>query len=610
MGLNTSKTVHFILFIFSIILYANTIQHGYVLDDYSVITENIVTQKGITAIPEIFIHFYRYGHAEIGDGLYRPLSVIMFAIEWSISPNNSTLHHSVNILFYVLTIQILYIFLLRILRNYSLIIPISVTLLFAAHPTHTEVVANIKSRDELMAFFFSILSLIFSIKYIDYKSNRSLCLSCLFFLLALLSKETAILLVVLVPITLYFFSETSWKTYLKPVLCYVTISLLFLILRHFALANNGSSYEIAVLENPLIQMSLLERLPTTISILGQYLFLLFVPNELLYDYSFNQIQIVSYTNIYFIITLLIILFLTTYTLYRLKKKDVIAFGIIFFILTIALFSNIPLKIGSIFSVRFLYFPSLGFCIAIPLLLNSLITRKETLSKNVVKNSFAAQQNILVIIIAITSLFSIKTISRNSDWKDNFKLFSADSKALRNNAKAHLFLGIEYLKKGEKETINSNKKIALIKHGIYELTWSKTIYPYSIESWENLGNAYQLIHQNDSAIYYFKRAQKIDISSSNGNLGDIYFDIKEYKNAIQFYKKEIFFHPKSVRAFNNLGMTYATIGDFDIALYYLLKAIKIDPYNRDVKLLVANVYKAKGDEVNFIKYYTLANQIIN
>ena len=174
----------------------------------------------------------------------------------------------------------------------------------------------------------------------------------------------------------------------------------------------------------------------------------------------------------------------------------------------------------------------------------------------------------------------------------------------------LFLGIEYLKKGEKETINSNKKIALIKHGIYELTWSKTIYPYSIESWENLGNAYQLIHQNDSAIYYFKRAQKIDISSSNGNLGDIYFDIKEYKNAIQFYKKEIFFHPKSVRAFNNLGMTYATIGDFDIALYYLLKAIKIDPYNRDVKLLVANVYKAKGDEVNFIKYYTLANQIIN
>ena len=611
MKLNNRNTVHFILFIFTLLLYSNTFNHGFVLDDYSVITENSVTQKGITAIPEIFTHFYRYGHAEMGDGLYRPLSVIMFAIEWNISPNNPLIHHFVNILFYLLTIQLLYIFLQRILRNYSSILPLSIALLFAAHPTHTEVVANIKSRDELMAFFFSILALYYSLIYLDSKKIKSLWISCLCFSLALLSKETAILLVVILPATFYFFSEESWKTYFKPVICFGTITLLFLMLRYYVLANNGSSYEIAILENPLIHLSFMERFPTSISMLGHYLFLLFVPNKLLYDYSFNQIPIVSYTNTNFILSLLIILFLIIYSLYTFKKKNVIAFGIIFFILTIALFSNIPLKIGSIFSIRFLYFPSLGFCIALPLLLNSVIARKYPSAKNTIKNSFARPQKTLVIIlIAITSLFTLKTIRRNSDWKDNFSLFSADSEALTNNAKAHLFLGTEYIKKGEAITINPTKTKALIKRGIHELTWSNRIYSTSIETLENLGNAHQRLHQNDSAIYYFNSAQKINITSSNGNLGDIYFDLKEFKNAIRFYKKEIYFHPKSIRGYNNLGMTLATIGDYDNALYYLLKAIKIDPSNRDLKLLVANVYKAKGDEENFMKYYSLGNQILH
>jgi tetratricopeptide (TPR) repeat protein len=535
----------------------------------------------------------------------------MFAIEWNISPNNPLIHHFVNILFYLLTIQILYIFLQRILRNYSPILTLSIALLFAAHPTHTEVVANIKSRDELMAFFFSILALYYSLIYLDSKKIKSLWISCLCFSLALLSKETAILLVVILPATFYFFSEESWKTYFKPVICFGIITLLFLMLRYYVLANNGSSYEIAILENPLIHLSFMERFPTSISMLGNYLFLLFVPNKLLYDYSFNQIPIVSYTNTNFILSLLLILFLIIYSLYTFKKKNIIAFGIIFFILTIALFSNIPLKIGSIFSIRFLYFPSLGFCIALPLLLNGIIARKYTSSKNTIKNSFAGPQKTLVIIlIAITSLFTLKTIRRNSDWKDNFSLFSADSEALTNNAKAHLFLGTEYIKKGEAVTINSTRKTALIKRGIHELTWSNRIYSKSLETLENLGNAHQILHQNDSAVYYYKCAQKIDITSSNGNLGDIYFDLKEFKNAIRFYKKEIFFHPKSIRGYNNLGMTLATIGDYDNALYYLLKAIKTDPSNRDLKLLVANVYKAKGDEENFMKYYSLANQIMH
>lgn len=608
MHLNNRKLVHCILFIFTVILYANSINHGFVLDDYSVISENLITQKGISAIPEIFSHFYRYGHAEVGDGLYRPISVSMFAIEWSLSPNNPTIHHCVNIVFYLLTIHLLYMFLERILRNYSPIIPFCIALLFAAHPTHTEVVANIKSRDELMAFFFSILALYYSLRYIDTLKNIFLWISNLFFFLALFSKETAILIVIILPATYYFFSDTNWKKFLKPVISFICVSLLFLIIRNFALANDVSSYEIAILENPLIHLSFLERLPTVITLLGRYMYLLFVPYPLLYDYSFKQIPIVSYTNILFIFSFLLLVFLIVYSIYRTYKKDIIAYGIIFFIVTIALFSNIPLKIGSIFSVRFLYFPSFGFCFIIPLILDRLNLYKNPMETSINRQKWKANKLFLLIITTIIFLFSIKTIHRNRAWKDNFTLFSTDSKALKNNAKAHLFLGVEYIKKGELETQNVTTKSQLIKNGIHELTISNSIYHASIETLENLGNAYQMIAKTDSAIYYFTKLQKVDCTRCNGNLGDVYFDRKDFKSAIRFYKKEIFFHPKSVRGYNNLGMTLASIGAYDRAIIYLKKGILIAPKNREIKMLLAQVYKAMGDEANFIRYYQLGNQI--
>jgi tetratricopeptide (TPR) repeat protein len=269
------------------------------------------------------------------------------------------------------------------------------------------------------------------------------------------------------------------------------------------------------------------------------------------------------------------------------------YGILFFGITIALFSNLPIKIGSVFSIRFLYFPSFGFCFVLPFLLDRI---------------FGARK-MLYVILTICCFFSIKTISRNSDWKENYSLFLSDNKYLKNNAKAHLFLGIEYLKKGQKITTDNSKKTALIKKGIHELTCCYRMYPNSIENLENLGNAYQMLHQNDSAIYYFTKVQKIDNTSCNGNLGDIYFDIKDFKNAIRFYKKEIHFHPKSVRGYHNLGMTLASIGAYHRALIYLKKGILVAPKNIEIKLLLAQVYKAMGDEVNFLKYYRLANNIL-
>src|SRR5947209_1981432 len=82
------------------LLYANTLNHQYVLDDYSLIIENTMTQKGVKAIPEIFKTGYRSGYHSIDVQLYRPLSKAMFAVEWQLAPNKPELGHWINVLLY------------------------------------------------------------------------------------------------------------------------------------------------------------------------------------------------------------------------------------------------------------------------------------------------------------------------------------------------------------------------------------------------------------------------------------------------------------------------------------------------------------------------------
>ncbi len=604
------RTLSLVLFVFTFLLYSNTLNHGYVLDDYSVISENSVTQGGIDSIPSIFSHFYRYGHYSEGDGLYRPFSVIMFAIEWTISPNNPTLNHFVNVLFYAFTSCILFIVLSKLFRNYSILISFSITLLFAAHPIHTEVVANIKSRDELMAFFFSILTLLFFIKYFECKKYSTLLISGLFYFFALLSKETAIQLVLIIPFIIYFFQNCRWKEYLLPSAYFGVLSILFLIIRQIVLANNGFGYVVSNLENPLISLSFIERFPTSILILGKYILLLIFPKNLVYDYSFNQIPLVNGSDIGFILSFCTILFILSYVVIRFKKKEAISFGILFFILTIILFTNLFIAIGTAMGERFLYFPSLGFCIVITIFTWKFISSKSMNTTSFpLKDLFIQQKNNLLVISSICLLYSFKTIQRNADWKDNLTLYSQDQPKLTNNAKSHLLHGIELIKKGETFKNDSIQKCQYITKGINEVLKSKEIYPTYLDTWTTLGNAYQLIGNYNLAIVNFIGAQKMDSTSSNGNLGDIYFENKDFQKAIEFYTKEIHYHPQSIKGYNNLGMCLATLGKYDLSLEHLHQGWKISPNDRDLNLLIANVYKAKGDEENFMKYYTLANQII-
>ncbi|MEI7526655.1 MAG: hypothetical protein WCJ95_20070, partial [Mariniphaga sp.] len=82
-----------IMFLLGFALYANTIPNKYLMDDYSVLSENFVVKRGLEGIPTILQTPYRYGYGLLSDNLYRPLSQVMFATEWQIAPDSPALSH-------------------------------------------------------------------------------------------------------------------------------------------------------------------------------------------------------------------------------------------------------------------------------------------------------------------------------------------------------------------------------------------------------------------------------------------------------------------------------------------------------------------------------------
>ena len=112
-----NKYLGLLLAAIAFILYANTLNHDYTVDDGTVMQNNKIVKKGVSAIPEIFTTAYRkvFGtEMKVCIAHYR---FAMFAVEWQLAPENPTIGHWVNVLLYVLTAWLLFRFLVNLLKT-------------------------------------------------------------------------------------------------------------------------------------------------------------------------------------------------------------------------------------------------------------------------------------------------------------------------------------------------------------------------------------------------------------------------------------------------------------------------------------------------------------
>ena len=349
------------LAIIAFLIYANTLKNQYALDDASAITANYVTQQGISGIPTIFTKHYRFGYWASPGTLYRPVPLAMFAIEWQISPDNPALYHFINVLFYAFTAFMMFWVLCKIMPKYSPILPFLATLIFITHPVHVEVIANIKSRDEILSFFFCLLAVYYLWKYFLKKEIKWLAVALLSYLIAMFSKENAITFLAVFPLLIYFFRKVSLKDNIMISGLFAVPAGIYLAIR-FSILKEGK--ELApLLDNFLSgEPDYFARLASTTMMTGKYLWTLVFPHPLGSDFGYNEIPLTDWGDWKVLLTLGIIAGAVYYTLKNFKKKDIIAFGILYFAITFSIFSNIILLIGSSFGDRFMYFPSLGFAL--------------------------------------------------------------------------------------------------------------------------------------------------------------------------------------------------------------------------------------------------------
>ena len=583
------------LVILSLVLYANTIGYGFVYDDSFAIAKNYVTQQGWQGLRTIWTEHYRFGFENGAAELYRPIPLSMFAIEWSLSPNNPSIHHSVNIFLYGLTSWFLF-FLIKEVFQQSTLVSFLTSIIFVTHPLHTEVVANIKSRDEILAFLFLLIALKYFWIYAKNQVLKPLIFALVAYLMALFSKESAITFLAIFPMSLYFFSKKSLVEVGRLSYPFLAPALLFLISRYQVIGTYGNNAPTDELHNLLVgATSVSERLSTAFLILGKYLGLLLFPHSLTSDAGYGTISLTDLGDWKVIFSLIIHTSLLIYAFFKTKKRHFLAFCVFFYAITLSLNTNLFLMIGSSYGERFLFTPSLGFCLAIAFLLEKHLAPASNLATKNVIDFLNTYQKPLIVGCLLMVVYSFKTLERNPAWESNLTLMETDVTANPNSIQLNYNYGLELLNITQSmvNPIGINHKISTAK-----IALKRTIenYPSHGEAYGQLGIAFYLEGNLQAAMDNYQLANQYKSNNPRvyNNMGMLFYLNKDIESAQIAYEKAIVLDPKMDEAHRNLAGILLVQKKYNRAIESYQKALEYDPYNAEVHYFMGIAFQKQGD----------------
>lgn len=645
------------------VVYGNTLKLGYALDDRLVIFHNDYTLQGVDGVKDVLTsdgfsgYFGKEGNLVAG-GRYRPLAQLTFIVEYELfgksihdqvglgkavqneqlflDTNLPFISHLGNIIFYMMLCLLIYIVLGKLFSasentKWCLSLPFVATLLFALHPIHTEVVANIKGRDEILSMLGGIATLYSIILYLEKKNWFYLILSFFTMTFALFAKENAITFIAIIPLAIYFLNiekeKIDWIVTLIPS---ILAAILFVVVRYIALGGfMPEDMSHIILNNPFLEATAVQRIATVISTWGIYLKLLFFPHPLTHDYYPRQIEITSFANPWVILLVISILFILFYALKNLKSKNIVSFGILFFIITFSIVSNLFINIGTFMNERFLFAPLLGFTIIMAFYLGKLlqIGRAKIVSP--------------IILTVLILGYSVKTISRNLVWESDFTLFSTDVLVSANSIKCNVSAGGSYLEKYKREKRESDlKKAEKYLYKAFTLD-NKSYYANLL-----LGETHYFLGKYDFSYQYYRNAAMLNprdqsaaenarislmqMESSQlddvnklleagqvkeamslldsylvGNSPSAYaYNLKgrifgmgmnQLDSSIVYFNKAIEMDPQHSSSLENLGVAYAFKREFEKSIHYLLQAHEVVPGNVGVIQNIIKVYMSMGRE---------------
>lgn len=598
----------------AILIYANTLKNQWALDDAIVITDNMFTQKGVSGVADIFSKDTFFGFfkeegkaALVSGGRYRPLTPAIFAVIYQVFGKNPMVFHLFTVLLFAATCLVLHRTLLALLKSfrgegYAALVAFVAAGLFAAHPVHTEAVANIKGCDEIATLLGSLGALWLSLRAFDSKNVFFSVAAGAVFFLALLSKENAVTFLGVVPLALWVFRGANFQQISLLVLPLALAFLVFFGIRSSVLPTLFAEEPMELMNNPYLKLengvwkkfSTDERAATISYTLGKYVQLLAVPHPLTHDYYPRHVDIQNFGKpaaLLSFVGYLAMAVLAALWLLRGRRK-IVAFGIAFYLMTLLIVSNIVFPIGTNMGERFLFMPSVGFCLLVAALLVGLANfdgRKLALPMG--------------IFGAAVLLFSVKTFSRNPDWYDDKTLFFKDLTTSTRSAKIYNACGGVCCTEGGQATDEAQKK-ELYARAIGYLTKALEIHPTYKDALLNRGISQFHLKNFDAAIADFRQAAFVAPNDPKGktNLAIALRDGAKFygeqkgdlARAVKYLNESIQIAPTDLETMRLLGVANGVSGNSAEAIKWFSKVVEAAPDNASSLYDLGQAHGAAGN----------------
>ncbi len=547
-----------IIILLGIIIYSNSFNCSFQLDDPASIVDNQVI-RDVTNVNSI----WKYSQS-------RFIPYFSLAVNYHFGELNVWGYHFLNLIIHLINASLVYwltllIFSAPALKSYAITkdkntIALITALLFISHPLATQSVTYIVQRMASLVAMFYFLSLVLYMKgRLIEKMNQT---KYLFFagsifaaILALLSKENAFTLpFAIVLFEIMFFQTRKLSINIKDYRVLTVIAMLlvfiFVIISNFPLTSIFKTHPPNE-HNNFTNITPINYLFTQFSVIIKYIQLLLLPINQNVDHDFPISK--SFFELRTILSFLCLLFLVTFAFLKYKKNRIITFGILWFFLTLSIESSI-IPIDDVIFEHRTYLPSFGFFIILSSSVYILLWNKNK------KLALA----ILGLIIVSNAIF---TYERNKIWKDEFSLWNDCVSKSPNKARPYNNRGNSYFdskKMNDKALADFNKAIELI--------------PQYTRAYYNRGNLFKSEKRFEKAMKDYNKAIALNSKffRAYNNRGTIFIKEKNFNRALEDYNKAIKIHPNYCEALSNRGEVYILTQKYSKAVQDLNKAIKLQP----------------------------------
>jgi protein O-mannosyl-transferase len=657
----------------ALLVFVNSKDNTFVLDDHGIIKANKITKAGISSdnLKLIFTSALRKGDVTDNENsLYRPMPKAIFAAEWQISKGDPSFFHKVNIAFYILCCIAIYLVLFHALKR-NWLLAASISLLYAVHPIHSEVVANVKSLDEILGMLGTMVAIRFMQMYVDRKNALFILPAFVAFMVGMFSKESNVVAVALVPLVLYYFHNANLKQLL---IAGGTIALgfaLFMLCRDNAIGQFGPMKPPSALDNVLAltrrdpavmdSYEFSKFFPTVVYLMGYYVYKLFFPLTLSCDYSYASVTVQDFSSPYFWMSFLFFAGIIVYGIYTIKKKTIIGFGIWWFLISSSIISNLFIVIGTSFGDRLMFMPSLGWAVAICAAIWHFAGYAKREWQTMKLGESLAKHSILSAVVLLIGIpFSIKAIQRNEEWRRDRTLFAHDIKDYPNSTHLMFYWGNHISSNEFAEGKTPAEALRASLEAVSTFRRSLGFYPaLPSDGYNQFGKAfYNLYKANpaelgaaaagslagngavleygeiaksfldsnirktflDSAQKYYLQAHKEDTTNHvfMNNIGTVYFEQGSRLGRMDWFDSaQRYFYAAHRRDttvidyMNNMGALVGTKGQPMEAIAWLAKGYHADSLSLGAVLsckMIGGTYRNLGDSVNSRAWYNVAASV--